>query len=142
MPSLGQLLLEVDNNPTKFLPKPGSVLIEKYISTIKNLMQDAFNKIFPYTDINVSYVAKFTNEEYKEQKNIDNFLEGMCRLERPVEFDVYEDEKECKKKENKSDYNSCNIPAIGMGGTKRNKRTKKRNNKNKRKSNKRTKARN
>ena len=154
---LGKLLEKVDENPTKFLPRPGSVLNEKYIATIKNMMQDAFNKIFPYTgmdtdmdesdsesdtDINVSYVAKFTNEEYKEQKNIDNFLEGMCRLERPVEFDVYEDKAACDNKKNKALYNSCNIPAIGMGGTKRNKRTKKRKSKNKRKGNKRTKARN
>ena len=142
MPTLDQILSEVDNYPGKFYPKPGSVLSVKYIDLITNLMQDAFDKIFPYTEINVSYVAKFTNEEYKEQKNIDNFLEGMCRLERPVEFDVYEDEATCDNKENKALYNSCNIPAIGMGGTKRNKRTKKRKNKNKRKGNKRTKARN
>ena len=142
MPTLGQILSEVDNYPGKFYPRPNSVLSLKYIDLITNLMQDAFDKIFPYTEINVSYVAKFTNEEYKEQKNIDNFLEGMCRLERPVEFDVYEDEAACDNKENKADYNSCNIPAIGMGGTKRNKRTKKRKSKNKRKGNKRTKARN
>ena len=161
MPSLGQLLLEVDEYPLNFLPNPGSELNEKYIATIKNMMQDAFNNIFPYTgmdtdieesdsdsdsesdtDINVSYVAKFSETDYKEQKNIDNFLEGMCRLDKQVAFDVYENEKECKKKENKALYNSCNIPAIGMGGTKRNKRTKKRKNKNKRKGNKRTKARN
>lgn len=142
MPTLGRLIKEVNDYPGKFYPRPGSVLSDKYIDLITNLMQDAFDKIFPYTEINVSYVAKFTNEEYKEQKNIDNFFEGMCRLERPFEFDVYEDEAACDNKENKALYNSCNIPAIGMGGTKRNKRTKKHKSKNKRKGNKRTKARN
>lgn len=145
MLTLDKLLEEVDKNPTKFLPRPGSELNEKYIVTIINLMQDAFDKIFPYTEINLSYVAKFTKEEYKEQKNIDIFLEQMCRLDKQVVFDVYEDEDGCKKKEEikKAPYNSCNIPVVSMGGTNRNRRTKKQNRRTKkRRGNKRTKARN
>jgi hypothetical protein len=86
----------------------------KYVDIITNLMQDAFDKIFPNAEINVSYKTRFDKTEYKEQINIDNFLEGMCRL--PFEFDVYEDEDACLYKRDKALYNSCNIPAIGMDG--------------------------
>ena len=117
MLNLDQLFSEMRRLPGQFYVRqeyPQCELYVKYVDIITNLMQDAFDKIFPNAEINVSYKTQFDKTEYKEQINIDNFLEGMCRI--PFEFDVYEDEDACYNKRDKAVYNSCNIPAIGMGG--------------------------
>jgi hypothetical protein len=63
-----------------------------YIDMITDIMRDSFEVLFePAEEITVLY-EKF--KEYGAQKDMATFIEEKCRLNPPVEFDIY-DNAEC-----------------------------------------------
>ena len=72
-------------------PSVKGVIHENYKNLITNLMTDAFERIFGFNtgDIKIKYVTNFKETEYKEQKDINTFMDTMCEPEHNIEFDVY-----------------------------------------------------
>ena len=96
-------------------PINNSVIYMNYIDLIKNILADAFVRIFGIETIQVEYVSKFEEAEYNKrgQKNVETMINKLCP---DIPFDVYDVKKYCESKDaverekHKLDYTSCNIP--------------------------------
>ena len=87
-----------------------SVIYTNYIILIKNILADAFQRIFK-RPIQVEYVSKFEEAEYNYygQKDVRKTTNMLCPN---IPFDVYSKQVGCKeeRKDDKQPFNSCNMP--------------------------------
>lgn len=91
-----------------------SIIYRNYIDLIKNILADAFYRIFGI-NIRLEYVYKFEEAEYNEhgQKNAESMINKLCPQ---IPFDVYDVKKNCESKDpierekTKLDFTSCEIP--------------------------------
>jgi len=87
-----------------------SVIYKNYVDLLKNILADAFQRIFNKV-IQVNYVYKFDDTEYNEydQKNVRKMTNILCPK---FPFDVYNTQVGCKDEREKDKYpfNSCDIP--------------------------------
>jgi hypothetical protein len=87
-----------------------SVIYKNYVDLLKNILADAFQRIFNKV-IQVNYVYKFDDTEYNEyeQKNVRKMTERLCPK---IPFDVYNTQEACndERAKDKEPFNSCNMP--------------------------------
>jgi hypothetical protein len=88
-----------------------SVIYSDYVDLIRDILADAFKRLFPLDISEVRYVTKFNNADYQEQKNVVEMTKKLCEAPNPVPFEVYATEKGCKEQtpDKKYPFNSCEI---------------------------------
>ena len=88
-----------------------SVIYSDYVDLIRDILADAFKRLFPLEITDVRYVQKFNNSDYQEQKNVVEMTRKLCEAPNPIPFEVYATEKGCKEQTlaKKHPFNSCEI---------------------------------
>ena len=133
------LLTQAEGNDYVFSPLSKSIMFEKYIEILTNGMQDAFNKLFiggssasastgrstsasksksvPLGPIKLTYVPKFDEDHYGEQKFVGKFIKEQCERAPATSFEVYDAYAACqepdiiKREKKKLKDDSCRIQA-------------------------------
>jgi hypothetical protein len=134
---LRTLLTPAEGNDYVFSPLSKSIMFEKYIEILTNGMQDAFNKLFiggssastsrstsasksksvPLGSIKLTYVPKFDEAHYGEQKFVGKFIKEQCERAPATSFEVYDAYAACqepditKREKKKLKDDSCRIQA-------------------------------
>ena len=136
---LRTLLTPAEGNDYVFSPLSKSIMFEKYIEILTNGMQDAFNKLFiggssasastgrstsasksksvPLGPIKLTYVPKFDEDHYGEQKFVGKFIKEQCERAPATSFEVYDAYAACqepdiiKREKKKLKDDSCRIQA-------------------------------
>ena len=88
-----------------------SIIYSDYVDLIRDILADAFKKLFPLDVPFIEYVKKFNNADYQGQKDVVKMTKKLCEARTPVPFEVYATEKGCKEQDpaKKHPFNSCEI---------------------------------
>jgi hypothetical protein len=105
---------ELVQSVSTYLPIPNidqSIIQKNYVELIQHILVDAFAHLFK-KNIPITYVKEFAPHDYGDQINVKEFTQQMCRLDKPIPFDVYFTENDCIQSRKKSQYNTCQLDSI------------------------------